>query len=105
MKSARLLSSFAAAAFITRSSYFGFSYFPRFTPDPLTNKATVERAKYYSVNSVPSFGIDGVMGGGGGGRTNTKPVYTRIVGDIDKALEVPADATMTLDATLSAHPG
>lgn len=69
-------------------------------PDPLTNKATVERAKYYSVNSVPSFGIDGVMGGGGGGRTNTKPVYNRIVGDIDKALEVPADATMTLDASL-----
>jgi tetratricopeptide (TPR) repeat protein len=69
-------------------------------PDPLTNKATVERAKYYAVNSVPSFGIDGVMGGGGGGRSNTKPVYNRIVGDIDKALEVAADVSLTLEASL-----
>jgi tetratricopeptide (TPR) repeat protein len=69
-------------------------------PDPLTNKATVERAKYYSVNSVPSFGIDGVMGGGGGARSNTKMVYGRIVGDIDRALEVPTDVSLTLDASL-----
>jgi hypothetical protein len=69
-------------------------------PDPLTNKATIERAKYYAVNSVPSFGIDGVMGGGGGGRSNPKPVYNRIVGDIDKALEVAADVSLTLEASL-----
>lgn len=69
-------------------------------PDPLTNKATVERAKYYTINSVPSFGIDGVMGGGGGARSNTKPVYNRIVGDIDKALEAPSDVSLTLEASL-----
>jgi tetratricopeptide (TPR) repeat protein len=69
-------------------------------PDPLTNKATVERAKYYAVSGVPSFGIDGVMGSGGGARSNTKPVYNRIVGDIDRALEAPAEVSLTLEASL-----
>jgi tetratricopeptide (TPR) repeat protein len=69
-------------------------------PDPLTNKATVERAKYYGINSVPSFGIDGVMGGGGGARSATKNVYNRILPDIEKALDAPAGAQVTLEASV-----
>lgn len=69
-------------------------------PDPLTNKSTVERAKYYGINSVPSFGIDGVMGGGGGARSNTKNVYNRILPDIEKALETAAGGDLKLEASL-----
>lgn len=68
-------------------------------PDPLTNKSTVERAKYYSVNGVPTAAIEGVPTVGGGAKSNTKPVYDRIRGTIDKALETAAGATLQLDAT------
>ena len=69
-------------------------------PDPLTNKATVERAKFYAVTGVPTAAIEGVPSVGGGARSNTKPVYNRIVGEINKALEIPADASLALEASL-----
>ena len=70
-------------------------------PDPLTNKSTVERAKYYNVNGVPSFSVDGVLGGGGGGRAATKGVYDRVVAGLDKSLEVAPDAALTLDTSIA----
>jgi hypothetical protein len=48
---------------------------------------------------VPSFGIDGVMGGGGGGRSATKSIYNRILPDIEKAMEVAAGADLKLEAS------
>lgn len=69
-------------------------------PDPLTNKATEERAKYYRVNSVPSYAIDGTTGGGGGSRDATKGFYNRIVGLLDKALEVKAQGEIKVDASV-----
>ncbi len=68
-------------------------------PDPMTNKATEERAKYYRINSVPSYAIDGTTGGGGGSRDGAKSFYNRIVGLLDKALEVKADGEVTVDAS------
>jgi tetratricopeptide (TPR) repeat protein len=67
-------------------------------PDPMTNKATEERAKFYRINSVPSYAINGTTGGGGGNREATKGFYNRIVGLLDKALEVKADGEIAVDA-------
>lgn len=69
-------------------------------PDPLTNTATVERAKYYGVNGVPTAAIEGVSTVGGGPRAATKGVYDRIRGTIDKALETAAGAKLTVDASM-----
>ncbi len=69
-------------------------------PDPITNKATEERAKYYRIMSVPSYAIDGTTGGGGGSRDATKGFYNRIVGLLDKALEDKADGEISVDAAL-----
>lgn len=70
-------------------------------PDPLTNKATIERAKYYTVNGVPTAAIEGVSTVGGGARSATKGVYDRIRGTIDKALETASGAKLAVDASLS----
>ncbi len=70
-------------------------------PDPLTNKATVERAKFYNVTGVPTAAIEGVTTVGGGARSNTRPVYDRIVASIDRALENPAGATLDVAASLT----
>jgi hypothetical protein len=67
-------------------------------PDPMTNKATEARAKYYRINSVPSYAIDGTTGGGGGSREMTRNFYTRIVGLLDKALEVKPAGDVKADA-------
>ena len=71
-------------------------------PDPLTNKSTVERAKFYSINSVPSYAIDGsLLGGGGGDRSATKRIYSRIVPDVERQLEAPPGAELKLEAALA----
>jgi tetratricopeptide (TPR) repeat protein len=69
-------------------------------PDPMTNNATVERAKYYRINSVPSYAIDGTTGGGGGNREMTRTFYNRIVGLLDRALEVKPEGEVAVDASL-----
>ncbi len=69
-------------------------------PDPLTNKATIERAKYYTVNGVPTAAIEGVATVGGGARAATKGVYDRIRGTIDKALETASGAKLAVDASM-----
>jgi tetratricopeptide (TPR) repeat protein len=69
-------------------------------PDPLTNKATLERAKYYGVTGVPTAAIEGATTVGGGARSNTKMVYDRIVGQIDRALEVAPTAKLDVAAAV-----
>jgi hypothetical protein len=70
-------------------------------PDPLTNKATVERAKYYSVNGVPTAAIEGVTTSGGGARSNTKMVFDRVRPSIDQALELPSGAVLQLEPSMA----
>jgi thiol-disulfide isomerase/thioredoxin len=71
-------------------------------PDPLTNQSTVERAKYYSINGVPSYAIDGsLLGGGGGDRSYTKRIFSRLVPDIEKELEAESGGELTLEASLA----
>lgn len=70
-------------------------------PDPLTNKSTLERAKYYTVTGVPTAAIEGVATVGGGPRDATRSVYNRITPSIDKALEVAPDAELALKASIS----
>jgi tetratricopeptide (TPR) repeat protein len=75
-------------------------------PDPMVAANNNDRRLYYSVNGVPTFEIDGSMvanaqgtNPGGGGRTNTPAVYTNYTNSIDKALETPAKASLSVKAT------
>jgi thiol-disulfide isomerase/thioredoxin len=67
-------------------------------PDPMTNPDTQARAKAYSVNGVPTFVIDGKKDGGGGPREYAKTVYEGFNKDIEKDLETPAEAHITVGA-------
>ena len=69
-------------------------------PDPMVTTGSVARKDYYQVRGVPTFNIDGALGRlGGGGRTNTEAAYRDYVGKIDKALETPALAEVSVSAT------
>jgi tetratricopeptide (TPR) repeat protein len=73
-------------------------------PDPLTNQWSDSRGKAYAISGVPNFAVDGEKDNrGGGGRENTKASYERIIGKIDKALEVPPDAELKLEASLEGN--
>jgi tetratricopeptide (TPR) repeat protein len=61
-------------------------------PDPMTNASTEARAKYYAVNSVPSYAIDGEKNSGGGSREMTKDFYNRTTPTIEKRLASALDA-------------
>jgi thiol-disulfide isomerase/thioredoxin len=68
-------------------------------PDPMTTPQTTARFKYYAGTGVPTVVIDGVTSPGGGGpRDRTKSVFDRITKEIEKNLEVPADAKIKLSA-------
>jgi tetratricopeptide (TPR) repeat protein len=70
-------------------------------PDPLTNRSTEERAKYYTIRGVPNFAVDGELDNrGGGGRAQTKDSYDRIIGKLDKAVDVAAGADLALEASI-----
>ena len=70
-------------------------------PDPMTNQATIARGKFYGVQGVPSYAVDGKMPqAGGGGRDNTKFVYDRMNPTIEKRLELASDADLKLGASL-----
>ena len=74
-------------------------------PDPMTNPATLERAKSYGVDrrGVPSYTFDGgAIQTGGGSRDMTKSSYNRFKTDVEKLLEKPAEAEIKLDATQTA---
>lgn len=73
-------------------------------PDPMTNQSTIARGKFYTVNGVPSYAVDGKMpSAGGGGRDNTKFVYDRVNPTVEKRLELAAEADLKLEATLDGN--
>lgn len=69
-------------------------------PDPMTNPESQERAKAYQVNGVPTYAIDGKSTVGGGSREMAKSVYDRFYKDIEADLEKPAEAHITIGASL-----
>ena len=72
-------------------------------PDPMTNPDTIARSKSYKVTGVPTYAIDGKKTVGGGGRDNTREVYDRFHGDVEKDLETPAEAHLTVGASVSGN--
>ncbi|MEO6222838.1 MAG: hypothetical protein ABIP90_06275 [Vicinamibacterales bacterium] len=77
-------------------------------PDPMTTPETVTRRKYYNVNGVPTMQVSGMMAAnpqgenlGGGPRSRAPEVYEKYVGLIDKALEVPSEAALSVRATIN----
>jgi hypothetical protein len=70
-------------------------------PDPMTTLQTTARFKFYDGHGVPTFAIDGDSKVGGGGRDNIKEVYDRFNPEIEKDLELPAEAHISVGASLS----
>jgi tetratricopeptide (TPR) repeat protein len=77
-------------------------------PDPMTTPETVVRRNYYSVNGVPTMHVSGMLAAneqgenlGGGGRARAPEVYEKYVGLIDRALEVPSEAAVSVKGTIS----
>jgi hypothetical protein len=70
-------------------------------PDPMTNPSTLARQTLYGVTGVPSFYIDGVSDGkGGGGADEARKIYTdRIEPLVDRRLAAKPDARIALQAT------
>ena len=68
-------------------------------PDPMVVAGSEVRRKYYAVTGVPTFEVDGVSRVGGGGRDNTGTVYKNYMGMIEKAIEKPAAASVSVSAT------
>jgi tetratricopeptide (TPR) repeat protein len=70
-------------------------------PDPMTTSGSAGRKLFYEVKGVPTFNVDGALVKlGGGPRDNTATVYADYVKAIDKALETPARAKMSVAAEL-----
>lgn len=70
-------------------------------PDPMTTSGSAGRKTYYEVKGVPTFNVDGALVKlGGGGREQTAGVYADYIKAIDKALETPARAKMSVAADL-----
>jgi thiol-disulfide isomerase/thioredoxin len=69
-------------------------------PDPMTNPESQDRAKAYKINGVPTFAIDGKTASGGGPREAAKSTYARFNKDIEAELEKPAEAHITIGASL-----
>jgi hypothetical protein len=68
--------------------------------DPMVTSGGATRRAYYPITAVPTFNVDGALAKrGGGGRTGGPGVYASYVGTIDKALETPAQAAISLRAT------
>src|SRR5262245_27535961 len=69
-------------------------------PDPMTNPASLARAKVYGVGSVPSYVLDGKLSGGGGPREGTQSFFDRVNPDVEKQLEMASGADLKLDVAL-----
>jgi tetratricopeptide (TPR) repeat protein len=68
-------------------------------PDPMVVSGGESRRQYYGVTVVPMMRFDGALSRAGGGpRDNTGQVYTDYVTTIDRALDVPARAALTVRA-------
>jgi hypothetical protein len=72
-------------------------------PDPMTNAATEARSKFYAVQGVPAFYIDGVSDGKGGGAASNAPAILkdRVEPTIDKRLLTKSGAKVALKAAAS----
>lgn len=72
-------------------------------PDPMTNASTEARSKFYGVQGVPAFYIDGVSDGKGGGAASNAPAILkdRLEPTIDKQLLAKSGAKVTLKAAVS----
>jgi thiol-disulfide isomerase/thioredoxin len=71
-------------------------------PDPMTNPSTQARAKFYAVNAVPSYAIDGDKKVGGGGAENAPRIFSESVQPtVDKRLAVKADVKLALQASMT----
>ncbi|MGI9035788.1 MAG: tetratricopeptide repeat protein [Pyrinomonadaceae bacterium] len=72
------------------------------SPDPITNPATVARAKFYKASSTPTYFINGNdrQSGGGVNRKESEFFYNKITPLIDAQLEKPNEADLQLSATL-----
>ncbi|MFN7944886.1 MAG: hypothetical protein U0Z53_06010 [Blastocatellia bacterium] len=69
-------------------------------PDPMTNPATQARGKYYEVQGVPSYVLDGRKSSGGGTREMTQGFYDRVNPDVESQLEKNAEADLKIDAAM-----
>lgn len=71
-------------------------------PDPLTNPATVARAKFYKTNSTPTYFINGNnrQSGGGISRKESEVFYNKVTPLIDAQLEKSREADLQLSAAL-----
>lgn len=69
-------------------------------PDPMTNPSTQSRSKFYGIQGVPGYAIDGKQAGGGGTREMAAGFYDRVNPDVEKRLETPAEADLKLDASM-----
>lgn len=70
-------------------------------PDPMTTPETTARAKFYEVRGVPTFAVDGADTIGGGSREMAKGIYDRLITDVEKDLDSPAEAHVRLNAALT----
>ena len=71
-------------------------------PDPMTTPETTARFQYYGGGGVPTFVIDGDdKKSGGSERDRTRTVYDRFNPDIEKELEAPAEAHLSVGASVS----
>jgi thiol-disulfide isomerase/thioredoxin len=69
-------------------------------PDPMTNPATLARAKFYKVNGVPSYAIDGKLASGGGPRSYAEEMWNKVNPDLEKRLELAPNGKVQVDASL-----
>lgn len=71
-------------------------------PDPITNPATVARAKFYKASSTPTYFIDGVdrQSGGGISRKESEFFYDKVTPLIDAKLEKASEADLKLSASI-----
>jgi hypothetical protein len=67
-------------------------------PDPMTLSGNTSRYKSYAANGVPTYLIDGKMDVGGDSRDKAGEVYATFGKEIEKELDAPAEAAITIDA-------
>lgn len=65
----------------------------------MTNPDTLARWKWLNGRGVPTFLVDGKTTVGGGGRDNTPELEKRVRAQIDKELDKPADAHLSVAAS------
>jgi thiol-disulfide isomerase/thioredoxin len=71
-------------------------------PDPMTTIETTARFKFYNGVGVPTYAIDGKeIDGGGAGRDGARGVYGHFNPEIEKELEAPAEARISVGASLA----